>query len=36
MYIDPFWGGVFTTLAAEVVLLIIAAVISYRKGQKKK
>lgn len=26
MYIDPFWAGVFATIAAEFVTVIIAAV----------
>lgn len=36
MFIPAFWGGVLVTIAAEAVLLIVAAVISYGKDQKKK
>ena len=36
MYIPAFWGGVLATIAAEAVLLIVAAVIAYGKDQKKK
>lgn len=36
MFIPAFWGGVLATLAAEAVLLVVAAVISYSKDQKKK
>lgn len=36
MYIPAFWGGVLATIAAEAVLLVVAAVIAYCKDQKKK
>lgn len=31
MYINPFLAGVFTTIAAELVLLIVAAVVMNAK-----
>lgn len=33
MYIEPFWAGVFTVVATEVILILIAAIVS---GLKKK
>lgn len=31
MYIDPFWGGVVTTVFAELLVLFIAAVVGMKK-----
>lgn len=36
MYIHPFIAGVIFTLLAEILLVIIAVVISNRKESKKK
>lgn len=35
MYIPEFWCGVAATLAVEVVIIIVAVVVSERKGKKK-
>ena len=35
MYVNPFWFGVFVTLAAEVAGLFVYAVVASRKGEKK-
>ncbi len=32
MYVNPFWMGVLLTIGTELLLSIIAAVISTRKG----
>lgn len=31
MYIPPFWAGVVVTLTAEVVAIIVAAIITTRR-----
>lgn len=36
MYIHPFIAGVIFTLLAEILLVIVAVVISNRKESKKK
>lgn len=36
MYIPEFWAGVCSTLFGEVVLLVIALIVSYAKDQNKK
>lgn len=36
MYINPFWAGVLVTIAAEAVLLIVAAAVAYNKEKNKK
>lgn len=33
MYINPFWAGVFSTILAEVVALVVAAIVI--TGKKK-
>ena len=34
MYINPFAAGVLTTILVEVVLVLVAAIVSYNKGRK--
>ena len=36
MYIHPFFAGVIFTLLAEILLVIVAVIISNRKESKKK
>lgn len=36
MYIHPFIAGVIFTLLAEILLVIVAVIISNRKESKKK
>lgn len=36
MYIPEFWCGVAATLAVEFVIIIVAAVVSERKGEEKQ
>ena len=31
MYIDPFWGGVMTTVFAELLVIFLAAVVRIKK-----
>ena len=35
MYVNPFWFGVFSTLVAEIVLLIGYAFVVTNRGRKK-
>lgn len=35
MYVDPFWAGVFATIAAELALLFVSSlVIIFRRSKK--
>ncbi len=34
MYVNPFVMGIFTTLMAEILLIIVGAVIIVNKGDK--
>ena len=34
MYVDPFMMGIFSTLMAEILLIIVGAVIIANKGDK--
>ena len=35
MYVNPFWFGVLVTVVIEVVAILIAATVAYRKENKK-
>ena len=35
MYVDPYWFGVLTTIGAEMLAIIVWAVVISNRGKKK-
>ena len=35
MYVNPFWFGVFTTIVAEIVVLIGYAIVISNRGKRR-